>query len=294
MRISKWGLALALGCVVAVFSACSFNLTSANIRSLKISKDEDGKQEATNFGPGEKVYALADIANNVGTVKVKFRVLYDDVAGKESGTALGGAEKTLDIEGSRPAIFWVTLPRESFTNGRYKAEVTMFALNGDQKGQSTAVFNVEGFGASSAPPKEDQEDSSANESETEEQKEPSIENTSGHETPDSVSEGFGNGSFKGFCRNKISGQRARLSFELMRTGNDISGSAFVGPPLRGSGVVTGHVTGTHIELVLETRDVRQNWTIYIYGNRTPGGGFEGTYRISDGQYGVFSVDPIGE
>lgn len=75
MRISKWGLALSLGIVVAVFSACSFNFTTANIRSVKISKDEDGKQEATNFGPGEKVYALADIGNNVGKVKVRFRVL---------------------------------------------------------------------------------------------------------------------------------------------------------------------------------------------------------------------------
>ncbi len=294
MRLSKWGLALTLGIIVAAFSACSFNLTTANIRGLKISKDEDGKQEATNFGPGEKVYALADIANNVGTVKVRFRVLYDDVAGKEAGSALGGAEKTLDVEGSKPAIFWITLPKESFANGRYKAEVTMFALNGDQKGQSTAVFNVEGFSAGNVPQNEDREDSSTSESQTEAQKEPSLENTSGSEMPDSVSEGFGNGSFKGFCRNKISGQRARLSFELMRTGNEISGSAFVGPPLRGSGVVSGQVTGTHLELVLETRDVRQNWTIHIYGDRTPGGGFEGTYRISDGQYGVFSVDPIGQ
>ncbi|MGZ8846107.1 MAG: hypothetical protein ACXW3C_06545 [Pyrinomonadaceae bacterium] len=36
MRISKWELALTLGIVVAVFSACSFNLTTANIRSLRL------------------------------------------------------------------------------------------------------------------------------------------------------------------------------------------------------------------------------------------------------------------
>lgn len=159
MRISKWRLASSLGIIVAVFLACSFNLSTANIRSLKVSKDEDGKQEATNFVPGEKVYALADIANNVGTVKVKFRVLYDDVAGKETGSALRGAEKTLDVEGSKPAIFWVTLPKENFANGRYKAEVTLFGLNGDQKGQSTAVFNVEGFSAGTAPSKAEEESS---------------------------------------------------------------------------------------------------------------------------------------
>ncbi len=51
----------------------------------------------------------------------------------------------------------------------------------------------------------------------------------------------------------------------------------------------GQVNGNSIELWLETRDVRQKWTIHINGDRTPGGGFEGSYTISDGQYGVFSV-----
>lgn len=148
MRTNGWPLALALGIVIAVFSACSFNFTTAHIRSLKVSKDEDGKKEATTFGPGEKVYVIADIGNNVGKVKVKFQVLYDDVEGKQAGTKLSGAEKTLDVEGSQPAIFWITLPSEGFANGRYKAEVTMFAENGDQKGQSTAAFTVEGFSAS--------------------------------------------------------------------------------------------------------------------------------------------------
>lgn len=159
MRMSKWAVVLVPGIVAAVFSACSFNLTTANIRSVKISKDEDGKQEATNFGPGEKVYVNADIANNVSKVKVRFRVLYDDVEGKESGSALPDAEKTMEVDGSRMAYFWITLPNENFPNGRYKAEITMFAENGDQKGQKTATFNVEGFRASSAPARESTADS---------------------------------------------------------------------------------------------------------------------------------------
>ena len=290
MRKHVWGLALALGIIVAVFSACSFNLTTAHIRSLKISKDEDGKKEATTFGPGEKVYVIADIGNNVGKVKVKFRVLYDDVQGKEAGTPLSGAEKTLDVEGSQPAIFWITLPGEGFANGRYKAEVTMFAEKGDQKGQSTAAFTVEGFSAAKAPAKErDDTYQAANE-----ESNTASETTPAKETAEGVADSFGNGSFQGFCRNRISGQRAKLSLELKRTGDEISGSVFVGPPLRGSGVATGRVTGNHIELVLETRDVRQNWTIHIHGVRILGGGFEGTYTISYGQYGVFSVDPVGE
>ncbi len=291
MRKHRLGLALALGVIVAVFSACSFNLTTANIKSLKISKDEDGKNEASTFGPGEKVYVVADIANNVGKVQVKFRVLYDNVEGKDGGTALGGAEKTLDVEGSRPAIFWITLPRSDFANGSYKAEVTMYAENGQQKGQQTATFKVEGFAASKAPKSGAGDNSAA----TNEKNDDSAERTAASETTEKINGlpttagDFGNGSFRGSCRNKISGQRASLSFELTRTGNDISGSAFVGPPLRGSGVVTGQVSGDRIELWLATKDVRQKWTIHINGDRTPGGGFEGSYTISDGQYGVFSV-----
>lgn len=217
---------------------------------------------------------------------MKFRVLHDDVEGKEAGTSVGDVEKTLDVEGSRPAIFWITLPGKNFSNGRYKAEVTMFAENGQQKAQQTATFNVEGFSAS-----KETDDASRT---SQENNEPT-EKTSAADTTENkglsphAADDFGNGSFRGFCRNKISGQRARLSFELTRAGNDISGSAFVGPPLRGSGVVTGQVSGDRIELWLETKDVRQKWTIHINGERTPGGGFEGSYTISDGQYGVFSV-----
>jgi hypothetical protein len=51
----------------------------------------------------------------------------------------------------------------------------------------------------------------------------------------------------------------------------------------------GQVNGNSIELWFETGDVRQKWTIHINGDRTPGGAFAGSYTISDGQYGVFSV-----
>lgn len=185
MRKHRLNLALALGILAAVFSACSFNLTTANIRSLKISKDEDGKNEASTFGPGEKVYVVADVANNVGKVQVKFRVLYDDVEGKDTGTAVGGAEKTLDIEGSRPAIFWVTLPGSGFANGRYKAEVTMYAENGQQKGQQTATFKVEGFSASKG--------TDGTSTTSEENNEPMEKTSASYTTADD----FGNGSFRG-------------------------------------------------------------------------------------------------
>lgn len=143
MSTNKWNFALALGLLLGVVLACS--TTTANISSLKVSNDEEGKNETKSFKPGDKVYAVANIANNGGKVQAKFRVLYDDVEGQKAGTLIPGAEKTLDIEGSRPAIFWITLPPSGFPNGRYKFEVSMLTESGEQKDQKTGTFDVSGY-----------------------------------------------------------------------------------------------------------------------------------------------------
>ena len=143
MKTNKWTSLLALGLFLGVLLAC--NATTAHISSLKISTDEEGKSETKNFKPGDKVYAVATIANNPGKVKAKFRVLFDEVEGEKAGELVQGAEKTLDIDGSRPAIFWVTLPPSGFNNGRYKVEVSMLTESGEQKDQKIETFNVSGY-----------------------------------------------------------------------------------------------------------------------------------------------------
>lgn len=143
MTENKWNLMIALGLMLAAVLACS--ATTANISSLKVSTDEEGKNETKNFKPGDKVYSIAQIGNNPGKVQAKFRVLFDDVKGQQSGTPVEGAEKTLEIDGSRPAIFWVTLPAKGFYNGRYKVEVDMLNEKGEQKDQKTATFDVSGY-----------------------------------------------------------------------------------------------------------------------------------------------------
>ena len=54
-----------MGLLLGVVLACG--ATTANISSLKVSTDEQGKNEAKSFKPGDKVYAVAQIANNGGT-----------------------------------------------------------------------------------------------------------------------------------------------------------------------------------------------------------------------------------
>jgi hypothetical protein len=143
MNTNKWNLVLTFSMLLAVVLACS--ATTANISSLKISTDEAGKNEAQNFKPGDKIYAVAQISNNGGKVQAKFRVLFDDVEGQKAGTLVQGAEKTLDVDGDRPAIFWITLPPSGFDNGRYKVEVSMLTESGEQKDQKSATFEVSGY-----------------------------------------------------------------------------------------------------------------------------------------------------
>lgn len=144
MHKNRWTFLISLGLLMAAVLACKGSLTTANISSLKISSDEAGHTESKSFKPGDKVYAVAQVSNNISKVQVKFRVLYDNVEGESAGTMLPGAEKTLDVEGSRAATFWLSLPSEGFHNGRYKIEVTMLS-NGEQKDQRTATFEVSGY-----------------------------------------------------------------------------------------------------------------------------------------------------
>ena len=145
MQKSKWNLALGIGVVLAVVLACNWSASTANISSLKISKDAEGKNETSDFGPSDKIYAVAQISNNPGKQSVKFRLLYDDVKGSKSGDLVQDLEKTLVVDGSQPAIFWVTLPSGGFPNGRYKIDVVMLNEKGEQKDQKSATFNVSGF-----------------------------------------------------------------------------------------------------------------------------------------------------
>ncbi len=147
MYKSRWNLLLVAGIVSAIAIAC--NWSTAKIGSLKTAKDEAGKEETSKFGPGDKVYIIADVANNPGKVSVKFRVLYDDVKGQKSGDLVQNAEKTLEFEGSRPAIFWLTLPPSGFENGRYKVDVVMKDDKGEQKDQKSATFDIAGYTAPS-------------------------------------------------------------------------------------------------------------------------------------------------
>lgn len=144
MSGKKWNLACALCLVLATVLACNFSFTTANLSSLKLSKEKSASTTASSFGPKDTIYAVADVSNSPGKIKLKGRLLADSIEGYTSGTVLPGAETTIEMPGSGTGTFTFTPTTAGWPNGSYKVEVSMLTENGEQKDQKTATFSVSG------------------------------------------------------------------------------------------------------------------------------------------------------
>lgn len=140
MRTQRRNLAFSLGLLLVAALACKFNASTANISSLKLGKDKAVSQEAASFAPTDTIYAIAEISNASEKLKVKGRLVIEDVPGQQSGP-IPGLEKTLDLPGSGTADFTFT-PASSWPPGKYKVEVLMLNEEGEQKDQKSASFTV--------------------------------------------------------------------------------------------------------------------------------------------------------
>jgi hypothetical protein len=141
MRTPRRNLAFGLGPLLLVALACNYSATTANISSLKIGKDKGVTQETSSFAKGDTIYGVAEISNAPGKLKVKGRLVIDEVEGEDSGP-IPGLEKTLDLEGSGTATYTFSPPPTGWPAGKYKLEVIMMNEGGEQKDQKAAGFTV--------------------------------------------------------------------------------------------------------------------------------------------------------
>jgi hypothetical protein len=119
--------------------ACS--VSTANLSSLKVGKDQNVSQETNTFASADTVYAVATVANAPGKVKVKGQLAIEDVSGEKPGP-IPGLEKTLELDGSGKATFTFSPPADGWPKGKYKIEVVMMNEQGEQKDQESATFTV--------------------------------------------------------------------------------------------------------------------------------------------------------
>jgi hypothetical protein len=141
MRTKRLDLALGLGLLLIAGLACNFSASTANISGVKLGKDKDVSAETSSFAASDTVYALATVSNAPGAVKVKGRLVIDEVEGEQRGP-IPGLEKTLDLPGSGTATYTFSPPPTGWPKGKYKVEVIMLNEGGEQKDQKTANFSV--------------------------------------------------------------------------------------------------------------------------------------------------------
>jgi hypothetical protein len=135
----NYKFALASGLLLMVILACS--ATTANLSSVKVSKDKSGSPETSSFAAEDTIYVVGTVSNAPGKVKVKGALAFEDVEGQKPGP-IPGLEKTLDLEGSGTATYTFTPPPSGWPAGKYKVEVTLIDDSGKQQDQKSASFTI--------------------------------------------------------------------------------------------------------------------------------------------------------
>ena len=141
MRTKRLNSVLGLAVLAAFALACNFSASTANISSLKVSKDKAASQETSTFAPADTVYAVAVISNAPDKLKAKGILHAESVEGMAAGP-IPGAETILDLPGSATATFTFTPPSGGWPAGKYKVEVQMINEAGEKKDEKTSSFSV--------------------------------------------------------------------------------------------------------------------------------------------------------
>ena len=135
---SKINLIIAVGVLVFIAMACNASFTTANISSFNFGKNEKAEPPTTTFNTGEKVYAVATVANTSSKHKMRFKVFYENVQGKTKGEE--AMNKDIDFEGARPVYLFFDVP----IPGYFKVEATLLDESGKEVDKKSGTFTVKG------------------------------------------------------------------------------------------------------------------------------------------------------
>lgn len=133
---TKTTLLVAAAFLAFTFSACSFS--TANISELKFGKNDTATPAATSFNVGEKVFAVANVANAMGKHKVKFNLKYENVAGKGKGESFGKPELEIDGDSEAFVHFNSNLP------GDYSVEAVLVDEDGKELDKKSGTVKITG------------------------------------------------------------------------------------------------------------------------------------------------------
>jgi hypothetical protein len=140
MRIRSWLIVVGAALLISVASACSF--TTANISSLKLSKDKEGTAETNNFAPTDTIYAKVIVSNVPSKVTLKLRFITEDVEGQQKNAPVPTFDKSFDLPKDGYVDYYLTPPPAGWPAGKYRIDAAMLIESGEQKDQESASFTV--------------------------------------------------------------------------------------------------------------------------------------------------------
>lgn len=134
-------------------------MSTANMSSLTVSKDKDGKQASTSFKSGDTIYSVATISNAPGKVSVKFNLTADDVTGMTKGELVKGSDVNIDLPSSGTATYSLPIPN-GVPSGKYILTADMHNEAGEKKDGKTATLDIQGSKADNSSKSDDDSDDS--------------------------------------------------------------------------------------------------------------------------------------
>ncbi len=129
---------IALTALIFIVLACNASFTTANISSFNFGKNEKADPPSTSFDVGEKIYAVANVANTSSKHKMKFNIIFENVEGKSKGEE--ALNKEIEFEGSRPVFLFFDAP----IPGEYKVEAILFDEQGKELDKKSGTVTVKG------------------------------------------------------------------------------------------------------------------------------------------------------
>lgn len=116
-------------------------MSSANLSSLKTGKDPDANSVSAKFAAGDTIYAVAEVANNPGKVKVKMYIQVENMAGVKPGTIIDNSVVNLDIDGDAVAKYKYETVSDT-AGGTFQIIAEMYNENGEKKDSKAATVTV--------------------------------------------------------------------------------------------------------------------------------------------------------
>ena len=138
---TKINFFISVGILLLVSLACNFNYSTANLSDIKFDKDKSGENPTTVFNPEDEIFAITSVDNASGENKVKFRLLFKDVEGAESGEVAYKIQKEVKTEGSQKVWLNFGVPG-GFVPGSYKVEAVLTGEDGKKIDRKMAIFTI--------------------------------------------------------------------------------------------------------------------------------------------------------